>query len=368
MSGRDCLNALLDRQGALRLCWTTLVDDTTRSVMPPDIRALPVLDFYRYLGCAHLQFGNYGLPPDLQVQPPCRRVEPETRVERTTDDLGTLHVRLETDWGPLHSTFRNGHPLKHPIETLDEIRIARALWERSHYEEVEGSEVTFHRTAAVLGDDGLYAPTLGPSPVQQLLEMDMGLINFYGLLQDYPREVESLLDVMHAVRRQEWEITARRSPARLLITVENTSSTMISPALYRRYSVPQLRDFADLCHTHGKLAVFHMCGLLRDLLPDIMATGLDGAHATTPPPHGDTTLEHALDVCGEDFLLLGGIFDGSIFQAPEVSKEQIIAALDALYTPRLRRANLLLALGADGLPTPLWRFEVVREWFERQSP
>jgi hypothetical protein len=41
--------------------------------------------------------------------------------------------------------------------------------------------------------------------------------------------------------------------------------------------------------------------------------------------------------------------------------------LDRLYTPRIRRANLLLWLGADGLPTPLERFLWVGEWMDENA-
>ena len=361
-TGRQCLQSILRRETPPRLCWTTLVDDLTRSVMPADIRALPLLDFYRRLGCDILQFGNYGLPPELQVTSPARRVEPPREVERAVQPNGTLVTTVRTEWGELTSCARGSHPTKHPIETRADLQVARRMWEGTRYEEAL-DDSSFARAVAAIGESGLYLPTLGPSPVQQLLELDMGLIAFYGLLQDYPREVEGLLETMHQVRLQEWEIVARRSPAPALIPVENTSTTMISPALYRRYSLPQMRDTVETCHRHGKLAIFHMCGHLRALLPVIRETGLDGAHATTPPPHGDTTLEQALDLCGEDFILMGGVFDGSVFQASDVTREQLHGALAELYTPRLRKAELLLALGADGLPTPLERFVAVGEWF-----
>lgn len=90
---------------------------------------------------------------------------------------------------------------------------------------------------------------------------------------------------------------------------------------------------------------------------------MDGANAVTPPPVGDTTVEHALDVCGEDFILLGAGLPGGYFTAPETTREQLHAALAALYTPRVRKAKLLLCLGADGRPTPLERFVDVGDWF-----
>jgi len=44
MTGRERLRRILRQQPVDRLAWTTLVDDRTRSVMPEEIRRLPVLD------------------------------------------------------------------------------------------------------------------------------------------------------------------------------------------------------------------------------------------------------------------------------------------------------------------------------------
>ena len=53
---------------------------------------------------------------------------------------------------------------------------------------------------------------------------------------------------MHSKRLREYEILARRTPAEVVIPVENTSSTAISPTLYRTYSLPQIRDYVDALH------------------------------------------------------------------------------------------------------------------------
>lgn len=98
---------------------------------------------------------------------------------------------------------------------------------------------------------------------------------------------------MQACCRQEYEIVARRTPAEAVILVENTSSNLTSPAVYRKYSLPQVRDFVAATQRHGKKAILHMCGRLKDLLPEIRETGLDGIHGLTPPPFGDTTFQEA---------------------------------------------------------------------------
>ena len=266
--------------------------------MPEAERAMMPLEFYRRIGCDVMQFGGYGLPEECRATWPARAVWPEAIVERTEQPDGTVVVTNKTPWGTLISASRNGHPVKPSVETLDDLRVLRSVWEHMRYEEVPGHEESFRRVEALIGDRGIYLPTLDPSPVQQLIEVDMGAANFYYLLQDATEEMEALLGVMHERRKQEYEIVARRTPAEAVIPVENTSSTLTSPAIYERYSLPQIRDYCDIMHRRGKKVILHMCGLLRNLLPIIRRTGCDGYNATTPPTVGDTTFDVALDILG----------------------------------------------------------------------
>ena len=227
-------------------------------------------------------------------------------------------------------------------------------------------EPALDRLESLIGDDGMYVPTLDPSPVQNLLEYEMGPANFYYLLEDHRHEVEELLAIMHAKRLKEYEVLAKRSPADVVIPVENTSSTLISPPLYRAYSLPQIRDYVDVLHQHGKKAVLHMCGHLKALLPAIRETGLDGINAVTPPPVGTTFYEDVLDSYGEDFLLFGAVLAPQVFHRPDAGRDELHAFLEQLYTPRLRKAHMVLWVAVDGLPTPLEKFVAVAEWINNQ--
>jgi uroporphyrinogen-III decarboxylase len=196
-----------------------------------------------------------------------------------------------------------------------------------------------------------------------LLEFDAGMINFYYLLNDYPQEMEALINTIHKRELKAFEILAQ-GPCDVIILCENTSSFYISPEVYRKYNGPHVRDFVDIVHAAGKTAIIHMCGHVKNLLDQIKDTGLDGIHALTPPPTGDTPWELAMDVIGEDLIIIG-VLDPTIFILGPV--EEIASALDVLYTPRLRRANLILCPFADGIPVPLERFHAVADWMNRNS-
>ena len=391
MTGRERLHRILNRQPVDRLSWTTLVDDVTRSGMPDEVRRLSPMEFYRSIGCDILQFGNYGLSADVVVPQPSRLISPDVKCEIETEDdalvtrrhaahpdylaagmgfpvtAGPVTRRRITPWGTLTTVLKHDHPIQYAVKSLQDLRVLRAIWEDSDYVEQPGMEEAFAQIERRIGDNGMYVPTVDPSPVQDLLEYEMGMTNFYYLLNDHRREVEELLAVMHRKRLQEYEILARRTPAEVVIPVENTSSTLISPRLYRDYSLPQIRDYVDVLHQHGKKAVLHMCGHLKALLPVLRETGLDGINAVPPPPAGTTFFEDVLDSYGEDFLLFGAILAPSVLHRPSVSRDELHAFLEQLSTPRLRQARLVLWVAVDGLPTPLEKFLAVAEWMEKRG-
>ena len=385
MKGRQLLQRILSRQSADQLSWTTLVDDVTRSGMRDEVRRLSPIEFYRLIGCDIVQLGNYGLAQELRVPPAARLVCPDMKQEVLREDgsplrqegapvgeieIGTggptvdqtVTLRRVSRWGTLATVLKHDHPVEHPVKSLTELRILRAIWEASDYVESPGMEEAFARVEGHIGDDGMYVPWLDPSPVQNLLEYEMGAANFYYLLDDHRREVEELLAIMHAKRLQEYEIIARRTSAEVVVAMENTSSTLISPRLYRQYSLPQIRDYVDVLHRYGKIAVLHMCGHLKALLPAIRETGLDGINAATPPPVGTASFEEILDAFGDDFLIFGAIFAPTVFHKAGLDCDELSKCLDSLYTPRLRRARMVLWLAVDGLQTPLEKFQCVARW------
>ena len=236
------------------------------------------------------------------------------------------------------------------------------MWEGARYVAHDDAPV-LAALDGLLGDDGVVTRFWGPSTIPRLLENDMGAEQFYYLLADEPHEMTALIDLMHAREMDAFRILAD-GPCASVTLCENTSTYYIGPEVYRRFNMPHVRDFVATVHAAGKIALVHMCGHVLDLLPDILQTGLDGIHALTPPPTGNTPWETALDALGEDQVIFGAL-DPTIFCLGPV--EEIAPALDRLYTPRLRRANFCLIAFADGIPVPLERFLAVQAWMEKNQ-
>jgi uroporphyrinogen decarboxylase len=61
-----------------------------------------------------------------------------------------------------------------------------------------------------------------------------------------------------------------------------TNGMMISPGLLRQIFFPWLRQSAEICHAAGRPLNFHSDGLLDQVLPDIIAAGVDVLHPIEP--------------------------------------------------------------------------------------
>jgi len=359
MTGRERLTAVLKKQPKDRLPWTTLVDNRTVSGLPEELRGGSGIDFYRHLGCDIFLLNGWNTEYDLRS--PVFNWPQDVGVIINHENTRTTTER-KTSQGTLVGITEQGHPVKYPVDSLEAVRIYRHMWEGASFT-AHDDAATLHSIDALIGDDGVVTRFFGPSAIPMLLEADMGVENFYYLMADHPAEVEGLINTIHDRMIDAFKIAAA-GPWDSLTLVENTSTYYISPDIYRRFNMPHQRDFVRITKAAGKVALLHMCGHVRDILPLIRETGCDGIHALTPPPTGNTPWEEALDVLGEDLIILGAL-DPTIFAAGDIRR--IPAALDELITPRLREANFILNPFADGIAVEGARFRAVADWMRKNA-
>jgi len=359
MTRRERINAILNKQLVDRLAWTTLVDGPTLGGLPAEIQGMSGIDFYRYIGCDIFLLNCWGM--QIGFSSPAFAWSEEVTVSSRQDNGKAIH-ELQTPEGTLTSIYQGAHPIKYPVASLEDINLYRQIWENAEFTRQDDNQV-YEKINTIIGEDGIATRFWGPSTIPRLLEYDTGMMNFYYLLNDHPQEMEALINTIHERELKAFEILAQ-GPCNVVILCENTSSFYISPDVYRKYNGPHVHDFVDIVHAAGKTAIIHMCGHVKNLLDQIKDTGLDGIHALTPPPTGDTPWELALDMIGEDLIIIG-VLDPTIFISGPL--EEIASALDALYTPRVRRSNFILCLGADGIPVPLERFQAVADWMNQNG-
>jgi uroporphyrinogen-III decarboxylase len=160
-----------------------------------------------------------------------------------------------------------------------------------------------------MGEGGLLVPLLSPflkTPFQALVEHYVGTVQLVYDLADYPEEVEALLEVMSERVTEAVRISAE-SPAEAFISWEDSSTTNISPAMFRRYIAPEISRWGRMLHDAGKLLLHHACGHVRHLLPIMVEEEVDVIESLSPPPTGNVEIWEAQEVLGSRIGIVGGI-------------------------------------------------------------
>jgi uroporphyrinogen-III decarboxylase len=276
------------------------------------------------------------------------RREDDTLIRSFTSPRGSAVMVERWDAGS-HSW----HPLKFPAETREDILILTDVYRDRHWslddERLRAATARKH----AIGENAIITTGIGESPFMWWLELLAGIANGHLLLHDYPEEVAELLAVMHAELRQRAVLLAERHPADLFYMIENTSTTLLSPAQYREYCLPYLREYVEILHMHDRLTVLHMCGLLKRLLPDIAQVGARAFEAFTSPPVGDTVLADGRAACPET-CLIGGT-NAVLWTQPA---EAIIAEIDAHLAVLPHTRGLVIT--SAGMMPPLATPETIR--------
>jgi hypothetical protein len=352
-----------------RVVLTTLIDNGTRPGFSGEYKNLPAIEFYNKIGYDIFCFGNGGLensPVALPVYPYSVNYAHETSMGAEGDQSV---IEQKIGKRSVKQIHKNGRILKYNAETAADLKTLIDIYEAAECVVVAGEEFSKSQKSlrdfeSYIGEGGIYAATLNASGVQTLIEYECGLANFYYLLSDEPELMERAIEAVQNLRRKEYAAIAENMDAEMIIPVENTSTLLTSPEIYRKYTLGHIREYTEIAHKFKKKSVIHMCGHLKGLLKEFKEAKIDGIHALTPPEIGDCPLEHALDALGEDLFAVA-VFCSEFIQDPKATRESIDGYVKSALSPRIKRARIMHWVQCDGIPTPIWKFEAVREAVEK---
>ncbi len=265
--------------------WAKVANLTWRSSQPEAVRRLDDLSLLDAIGAD----GIFGLAGGIRlthgrVTLENRRSDhTETRLTRTPD--GELIERWRMD-----GRTRSWHPVEFPVKTRRDLAAFRWLWADVKLEADEEALCAARARCQQLGQRGITHVGWGTSPLMHLVEHVIGPINTHLMLADHPGEMNELIEQMHAANLAFVALLARRSPADVIVSVENTSTTLISPAQFRKYCLRHLRDYSEAIEAAGKMHELHMCGHLKALLEEIDTIPAASIEAFTSPTLGNTRL------------------------------------------------------------------------------
>ncbi len=105
--------------------------------------------------------------------------------------------------------------------------------------------------------------------------------NLYMDLAALPDELFVLIEKIHSFYKEEMELWAETDVDALFFADDwgSQNSLLISPALWRRIFKPLYRDYVDIAHRRGKFIFMHTDGYVMDIIPDLIAIGLDAINA-----------------------------------------------------------------------------------------
>jgi Uroporphyrinogen decarboxylase (URO-D) len=265
--------------------WVKVTNDTWRRGQPDDVRAwsdLELLDYVHADGIFGCGSCVHGTQPHVES---VDTVDGDERMRITHTPDGDLTERWTHD-----RTTNTWHPTEFPIKTVEDLARERWLYMDTSYEPDVDAVADAQKRVKAIGQRGAFHSWHATTPLMNLVEHRAGPADIHLMLFDAPGEMEELMEIMHADNLARTHAIADASPADILVSVENTSTTLISPEQFERYCYPHLCEYGRIIEGAGKIYEMHMCGHTLALLEKIDTIPASSIEAYTAPTLGNTRL------------------------------------------------------------------------------
>lgn len=251
---------------------------------------------------------------------------------------GTLQARWTL--GPDGDWWQAEYPVKGTADLEAAAEIVRA---RVYHLEAQRLEAE----RAAIGEAGLLALELPMRPYSDLLHNFLGWSEGFMLLFEAPGEIKSMLDVLEG-KLQDLAGELARLPGPVVHSPDNLDGQFITPLAFEEHLLPSYRTTAEILHAAGKLLTVHAGGMVRGLLPGLVAAGVDAIEGICGPPQSDATITEARVLCGERVTLWGGVAQDLLLLTTEAGEFEQAARRAAAEVRQDPRAVLGVA---DKVPT-----------------
>lgn len=351
MTGRERLLATFRREAVDRLPWSLCMDGYFTSSLPQQGYNMDLLQTLRFLKNDIME---RHVPIFRLVSEGVERA----CVERGGERLNTLTTPVGQISERHVHTGQTWYLKKPYITNLEDAKVYGWICEHSRY---EPDFEPFLREDALIGEDGLATPSGPLTPIQQLLQHLCRIENTVYLMEDEPEEMAALLAAIHRLNLSAYRIMAE-SPAPVVFTYEDTSTTVMSKRMYLEYSAPQLDEYADILHRAGKCYIVHMCGKLRGFAGEVGAGRMDGIDSLCPPTTGDFWA-HEARTSWPDKIIIGGLEPPYLQRA---SQEQALRyAVDVVNRMAPGKGFILSSGDAVSYATPIGNLSLIARLVER---
>lgn len=283
-------------------------------------------------------------------------VETTVRNSKGTLTRSTAYYAADSPW-----------PLSKPIK--DPLRDIPCLIESM-------GTVTGCRTATLnamrseLARDGVQEYALGfgglrfPGFQYWINLFDGGLEQICDLHHERPDLLESLRAAEHERNLRLLDFTLEQRPDYVFLGASG-ALTLASPALFRRYGLPTLREITRRCAASGVPTMLHACGRERELVRICAEeTDLSCINPLEPPPMGDCDLGEIRRSHGSRLALMGNLHTTQVMLMG--SRAQVLDAARKAIEDAGAGGGFILSTGDQcGRDTPLQNIEALVEAAER---
>ena len=333
--------------------WAKVTNGTWRSSQGDAVRGWSDLELLDYI---HAD-GIFGAPGCVKV------TRPRVEVKSTRSDGEVVKVTHTPD-GDLIERWRidpytqSRHPTVFPIKTRQDV--LRWRWTCADVKVEPVAEQIESGTSSVreLGERGVTKCGWGTSPLMDLVEHVAGPVETHVLLHEHPGEMDELIELMHAACLRMAAAVAKATPADIVVSVENTSTTLISPAQFEKYCYRHLCEYGRAIEAAGKIHELHQCGHLLKLLERIDTIPAASIEAFTAPTLGNTRLADGRTKAPSK-TLIGGTRVNTWLEPVDAIKEYILGELAACLD---HRRIVLTTAGVAPPACPAETFRQIGEW------
>jgi len=302
-------------------------------------RGTATVTFSRYLGLDIMDW--YGMPA---VGITRRNVE----VEQTVDG-DTTSVTWHTPAGELREVIRacrdstgavSSNRTEHVVKGAGDLEALATIFED---EVIEPDPAGFERTRErreLIGDDGIVLGTMHGTPLGMMYRVYSGVATLAYLWADARQDLLDCFAIMEDNYLRRLAIGGQ-SDIDAVVTVDDTSTTAISPSMFETCNLDLTDTRADAAHSGGKFYFHHSCGLIRDLLPLYRHTRMDAVHAFTVPPDGDVTVAEGREMLGDGIAIIAGL---GILSGPMEDREAVRESIHGMVHEAGAPGHLILSV------------------------
>lgn len=280
--------------------WVKIFTPSYLAFQPKKYSDMSEIELSEYLELDHLAYAG---------SPVVKENENFTfEIEEKNDEV--IH-RYKTKDGILQNVYKfdpeshSYHPVEYLIKDRNDLKIAFNIYTRSKFRVDEEKKREIEKKIAEVGDKGIVRISFGTTPLMVLLQKFIGIENTYYFLTDFKDEMEQLMELMHRENLEILKLILSNTSVDGVICVENTSTTLLSPQIFKKYCYPCLKEYGELIKNTDKFYELHMCGKLKNLLSIIDTLPADCIEAFSSPPVGDTTIKDGFDLCPSKAIIGG---------------------------------------------------------------